>query len=349
MKNLLYICLSVFIFLACQQENKQATSSRTYTNWQGKTMGTGYQVQFFDPDQQVNKYQIDSLLNHLDKGSLSTYSPNSTISQFNQDSSLQFCLDKNTDVHFIFNVLLSKIISENTQGAYDPTVMPLVNYWGFGYMERKKSQKDSTQVEQLMSLVGIQKVDTMTTDEQFCLLKKSPKTQLDFSAIAKGYACDQVALMLRQFGIQDFYIEVGGELLLSGKNASGTNWVIGVNTPNMDSKKSDIFARLQLSDVAVASSGNYRNYYQQDGKIISHTINPKSGFPIRNEILSATILSPNAAEADAYATAAMVMGWKKFLQLANESIDIDCYLIYSNDQGQMLDTLSEGARKYLLP
>ena len=166
------------------------------------------------------------------------------------------------------------------------------------------------------------------------IIKKDPRITLDFSAIAKGYGADCIAKMFEEKGIQNYMIEIGGEIVCKGNNPKGEPWKIGINKPIEESiPTQEIQNILTIRNCAMATSGNYRNYYMKDGKKIAHTINPKTGFPIQTEILSSTVLAPSCATADAYATSFMVMGLEKTKEIVDSNPEIEAYIIYANENG----------------
>ena len=190
--------------------------------------------------------------------------------------------------------------------------MPLVNHWGFGYSGRNKVTKiDSGAVHDILESVGLEHILVEKFGKKRVLTKLNPEVELDFSAVAKGYALDIIGNWLVGNGCERFLIDIGGEMLARGMNGNNSPWVVGINTPDSNADISEIMAKVPLENVACATSGNYRNFYELDGKIIGHTINPKTGFPEINNLLSVSILAPTCAEADAFATACLAMGHRR--------------------------------------
>jgi len=294
----------------------------------GETMGTTYSVKYL-ADHQITQSEIDDLLVQINQ-SLSTYIPESTISKINQASS-ENCSEISLDDFFIDNFKLSKTIYEATEGYFNPALMPLVNYWGFGYGEKTSTAIDTNEVYRLLSLCNFGDVKFLQTH----LTKKNNAQQLDFSAIAKGYGVDQIAALLNYKNINNYLIEIGGELRASGKNAKHEHWRIGIDKPQKDLSKRTLKAILPLKNQSVATSGNYRNYRKLGAQEYGHIINPKTGFPEEKEIISATIIAQSCALADAYATACMVMGFKKAKQLVEQNPDLTGYFIYKNKLGEI--------------
>ncbi len=340
-----FICLTS---ISCSPNQKASQASAEFLDLRGKTMGTTYHIQYRDEKNRDLSTQIDSILHILDKEQLSTYSKESSISQVNNHENERIDLNVQEDFHFVQNLLKSAMVHEWSRGNFDPTVLPLVNYWGFGTEKRNSNEKDSIEVMELQKKVGFYKLKIDKKPDSISITRPAG-VKLDFSAIAKGYSAREIGIYLKYLGINDIYVEIGGELFLSGKSPKNENWRIGVNIPSVDANQNDIYQVLSVTDNCVASSGNYRNYYIQNGRILSHTINPKTGFPERNSLLSATVIGPDGAVTDAMATAAMVMGWRPFLQLIEKKKDYECYLIYSTPDGKMLNISSAGASKYLLP
>lgn len=277
-------------------------------------------------------YQSDSslqtsIINTLQQvdASLSMFNPLSTISLINRNES--------NKVDSLFEVVFTQAqqISQATDGAFDVTVAPLVNAWGFGF--KNGSMPDSTQVDSLRQIVGWQGVSL----EDGKIIKSDPRMVLDFSAIAKGFGVDQVAHLFRQHGITNFMIEIGGEIVVGGNNPKGENWSIGVNKPVDDSLSinHEIETILQLTDCAMATSGNYRNYYiSAEGKKLAHTIDPATGYPVQHSILSSTVLAPTCAMADAFATSFMVMGLDKAKSVLDKHPELQAYFIYTDSEGK---------------
>lgn len=295
----------------------------------GSIFGTVYHLTYQAPVDYG--WQVDSLLNELD-ASLSPFNPASTISRINDNSLTQ--VDERLERVFT----LAKEVWNSTDGAFDITVAPLVNAWGFGFQQAQ--EVDSALVDSLMRFVGFGKVN-LTTEGN--IEKDDPRLMLDCAAIAKGYAVDEVADWLWTRGVENYMVEIGGELRLSGHNPQGTDWRIGVSNPHeADSTEAPLQNVLTLTNTAVATSGNYRNFIEKNGRKFAHTIDPHSGYPIQRDILSATVLAGTCAEADAYATAFMVSGLEASMQILEQQTQLKAYIIYADSNGQMLTWASEG-------
>ena len=256
--------------------------------------------------------------------SLSPFNKESIITAINENKPVQL------DSMFLDVYQLAMKVSEDTDGAFDITVAPLVNAWGFGF--KNGIQPSRQQVDSLLQMVGYQKVKL----ENGQIQKKDPRTMLDCSAIAKGYGSDVVAKFLRRRGIKNFMIEIGGEVVTSGLNPDRLPWKVGVTKPSDDSLNTshELQTILNVTDKAMATSGNYRNFYYKGGKKYAHTIDPKTGYPVQHNILSATVIAKSCAEADAYATSFMVMGLEKAQKVMERHPELMAYIIYSDQNGE---------------
>ena len=256
--------------------------------------------------------------------SLSPFNENSIITAVNQNKAVQL------DSMFLDVYNLAVQISDETDGAFDITVAPLVNAWGFGF--KNSALPSSYQVDSLRQIVGYQKVSL----ENGHIKKKDPRIMLDCSAIAKGYGCDVIAKFLRSRGVRNFMVEIGGEIVTSGLNPERLPWKVGVTKPSDDSLSTshELQTVLNVTDMAMATSGNYRNFYYKGGKKYAHTIDPKTGFPVQHNILSATVIAKSCAEADAYATSFMVMGLEKAQKVMERRPELMAYIIYSDQNGE---------------
>ncbi|MCF8238457.1 MAG: FAD:protein FMN transferase [Saprospiraceae bacterium] len=340
----LAILLVLGIVLVGCKRSETTSPAETYLKIKGETMGTYYQVTYQDALQRDLKAGIDSLLIALNQ-EVSTYIETSVISRFNQSTSGLEVDD--ADRHFVINLLKSREIYRLSGGAFDPTVMPLVNYWGFGYSEKHQIETvDSQEVAHLQSLVDLSAITGVDTLGPGFLAKPRPDIQLDFSALAKGYGVDLVGLYLRSLGVTNFLVDIGGEALASGVSPRGTAWRIGINVPAEEAALNALYTSLDVSDKALATSGNYRNLYEVDGVKYSHTINPKTGYPERRRLLSASIMAADCMTADALATTCMVLGLDKAKELIGSLSGVDAYLIFSAEDGRMTDWASPGMSSY---
>ncbi len=326
MKNTIFLfCFLIIILTACNNEPKN--SQPNYQSFEGKTMGTYYRITYADSLNRDFAKEIDQLLIDINN-EVSTYIPTSTISQFNQTERELNITDK---IHFIRNLQGALKVNHQSNGVFDPTVMPLVNYWGFGYTEKKPvTQVDSVKIDSLIQLVGADKIQLEQSENQTVLKKLKPRVQIDFSGIATGYALDTIGRFLEYKGVKNYLADIGGEQRARGVNAKGKIWMIGINIPSETAAKTDILTTVELKDWTISTSGNYRNFYEVNGVKYSHTINPKTGFPERNTLLSATVFATECIDADAWATAFMVMGIDKAFASAEQNPDVEAYFIYSD-------------------
>ena len=238
---------------------------------------------------------------------------------------------------------LAEKISGETNGAFDITVAPMVNAWGFGFKTGNPPTKPT--IDSLRAIVGFHKV---ALKDGF-VSKENPNTMLDCSAIAKGYGTDIVARYLKKKGIQNFMVEIGGEIVVSGNSEKQVPWRIGINKPTDDSLNTnqELQDVVNVSDIAMATSGNYRNFYYKNGKKYAHTIDPKTGYPVQHNILSATVLAKNCATADAYATSFMVMGLDGAKKVLEKHPELCAYLIYADNKGSNKIWYSPSMKKML--
>ncbi|PHN05768.1 FAD:protein FMN transferase [Flavilitoribacter nigricans] len=329
-----YSLLFVFIFglLACNSGGQELEEVQIL---RGETMGTYYQVSYVGSQQPFLQEEIDSLLRAIN-AEVSTYEPNSVISRFNK-SARGIALGEAP--HFWINLEIARSVFNVTDGAFDATVMPLVNFWGFGFTEDRQGREvDTVEVNRIRSLVGFDQV-RMEGDS---LLKEKPEIQLDFSACAKGYGVDEVGRLLEKRSLGRYLVDIGGESRARGVKPGGSIWRVGINMPDEDASVNEIITAFPLENRSVATSGNYRNWYEVDGVKYSHTINPRSGFPERTELLSASVFHRDCAVADAYATSCMVLGVEKALSLAESNPAIEIYLIFSRPDGSMETRYTSG-------
>ena len=265
------------------------------------------------------QHEIEAELMKVD-GEFSMFNTESTVARLNSGDTTVVRSDMFQEV-----LSLAKTVNRETDGAFDITVAPLVNAWGFGFKHEQMPTPE--QVDSLM---------------QIC-------HQMDFSAIAKGYGCDVVARLLSKHGISNYMVEIGGEVVVSGNNPNGEPWHIGISKPVDDSLSVDgeFNAILQITDKAMATSGNYRNFYYQGGRKYAHTIDPRTGYPVQHSLLSATVLAADCATADAYATSFMVLGLDGARKVLERHPELMAYLIYSDEQGQMATWSSPALAEYM--
>lgn len=318
--------ISVFcllFFTSCKQKQ--------YIHNQGFIFGTEYHITYYSSKDFQN--DIDDELKKFDK-SLSMFNPESTLSKINKSGTDS--IDLSGDHWARYCIQKSIEISKLTNGAFDITVEPLVNAWGFGF---EKSHDVTPQyIDSIRKFVGY----GLITLKGNKLVKSDPRTKLDCSAVAKGYACDVVGDLLRKNGINDFLVEIGGEMTLSGKNPQGTGWHIGINKPDDDSTSTDMECDqvLTLTDKGVATSGNYRRFYVKNGKRYAHTIDPQTGYPVQHSLLSATVVAKDCITADALATSFMVMGLEESMKMVESLPDVEALFIYNDGTGNKVMSTS---------
>ena len=299
----------------------------------GAALGTSYSLIYLSKTELDLQKEIDSVFKAINK-SMSTYLSDSDISRINKGDTTLI-----VDEMFQEVFRISKEINHKTNGYFDPTVGPLVDAWGFGPGE--KIAMDSTKVDSLLQLVGIDKVRIM---ENGTVRKTVPNISLDFNAVAKGYAIDRLALLMEKKGIQNYLLEVGGELVAKGENQlKGKRWVVGIDDPEMEVHR-ELKKLIYLKDRALASSGNYRKFRvdEQTGKRYVHTVDPKTGFTKNGNTLAATVLAKSCAEADAYATAFMVMDLDQSLKLLSKDRTLDGYIIFVDENGKTQEFMTDG-------
>lgn len=287
----------------------------------GFVFGTVYNITY-ESDKDLQK-EIEAELQKVDN-SLSPFNPTSVISKINRNENVE------VDDMFAEVFSLAEKISAETDGAFDITVAPMVNAWGFGF--KTGNMPDSRQLDSLRAIVGFHKVAL----ENGRVVKKNRRTMLDYSAIAKGYGCDVVARFLQGKGIKNYMVEIGGEIVTCGVNDQRMPWKIGVTKPTDDSLSvnEELQTVLNVTNKAMATSGNYRNFYYKNGKKYAHTIDPKTGCPVQHNILSATVLADDCATADAYATSFMVLGLDKAKKVLEKHPELMAYFIYSDKNGK---------------
>lgn len=297
MRRLLFFACSLLLLVSCAQKEYRQNSNFVF--------GTIYNITY-QSDKDLQQ-EIEAELMKVD-GEFSMFNPQSTVARINSG-------DSTVERSEMFNEIyqLAQTVSKETDGAFDITVAPLVNAWGFGFKHEQLPTPE--QVDSLLQL----------------------RNQMDFSAIAKGYGCDVVARLLESHGIHNYMVEIGGEVVVSGKNAKGDDWHIGITKPTEDSLnvEGEMQTVLSITDHAMATSGNYRNFYYQGGRKYAHTIDPRTGYPVQHSLLSATVLAENCATADAYATSFMVLGVEGAKAVLARHPELMAYLIYTDEKGQL--------------
>lgn len=327
-KRLVVWLLAVFFVLVGCSDSEKAQ----LVGFDGSTMGTSYSLRWVAVDErQVAeiKQAVEKNLSLINQ-QMSTYIPESEISRFNALNSIEMPVS----AELASLVKRSQSISEQTGGAFDITVGPLVNLWGFGPDGRVISAPNVDKIASIRSRVGYQKLRVSQNPPS---LSKLSNLQIDLSAIAKGYAVDQLAALLVTKGITNYLVEIGGEIKLSGIKPNGESWRIAIEAPlNSDRVAQQV---LPISNIAMATSGDYRNYFEENGVRYSHTINPLTGAPIKHALVSVTVLHQNCADADALATALMVMGGKKGVEFAKRH-DLAAYFLIKAQEGAEFESVA---------
>ena len=323
----LFIGLLLLSLTACNQGE--------YFEESGSVFHTIYHIKY-QHDKPLTK-AIDEEFQRFNL-SLNPFNEHSTIAKVNQN--------KEVEVDEWFTEVFNKAqeISGKSNGTFDITCAPFVNLWGFGFS--KMDSVTPQMIDSIKTFVGYKKVKL----EGKKIIKQDSRILLNCSSIAKGYACDVIARLLEKEGIENYMVEIGGEVTMKGVNPKGEGWRIGINKPESETNgtQNDIEEIVQLNKKGgVATSGNYRNFYVKDGKKYAHTIDPSTGYPAEQNILSATIVANDCMTADAYATTFMVLGLEKAKELAKSVPEIEYFVIYSNEQGQHRVAYSKGMIEYL--
>jgi thiamine biosynthesis lipoprotein len=323
------VILGSLLFL-CACSAKPSNEKLSYEKISGSTMGTDYHITFAMPAntsvEAIQQAITERLL--LINQSMSTYIPESEIGRFNR-SAVGETLTVSQD--FVSVLTLAQQVYKDSDGAFDPSIAPLVNLWGFGpqlSVENFKQQPAADKIAQMLAQINF--LSLQQSGKQGELLSKTQAISLDFSAIAKGYAVDELALLLDAAGSSNYMVEIGGELKTRGVNPSAKAWRIAIQRP--DNIRGESYSVLVLREASVATSGDYRNYFEIEGKRYSHTINPQTGYPVEHKLSSVTVIADNVALADAYATALMVLGEDAGFALA-QGLQLAVYMIYHDGEG----------------
>lgn len=346
MKSYYWLLAVLFtsIFTNCSQttetqENSTAGTNLTKVAFAGYAQGTTYSITYFSRNNINYQKEVDSILKAFDM-SLSTYKDQSIISRINRN-------DTSATADDFFRAVFNKSleISNLTGGAFDFTVAPVVNAWGFGFTE--KTEVDARIIDSLLRYVDYRKVQLLRNGK---VKKEIPNIQLNVNAIAQGYSVDVIADFLEERGIIHYLVEIGGEVKARGYKPGQQLWRIGIDKPleNSTAQNRELQVILELKNMALATSGNYRQFYEEDGIKYSHTIDPKTGYPVEHNLLSATVIAHDCMTADALATAFMVMGLEKSMNFIEEHPEYKGYFISSDSEGQYKITYSEGVEELIV-
>lgn len=289
---------------------------------EGFAQGTTYHITYLDENERFFKKEIDSILHDFDL-SVSTYEPKSVISKINSNEK-GVVLDN----YFITCFKKAKEVWKNTKGTFDPTVYPLVNAWGFG--PGKKQKIEPKRIDSILKFVGFNLIELKNNK----IYKKDPRVSLDFNAFAQGYSVDVISEFLNSKGIASYIVEIGGEVFAKGKMSNGSDWLIGIEKPIDNKMYGNLtIMNIKLDGLAIATSGNYRKFIIENGVKYAHHIDPKTGYPTKNNLLSASIISKQCITSDANATGILVMGLEKAKLFLQNHKELQALLIYSDESG----------------
>lgn len=303
----------------------------------GQAQGTTYLISYYHENKKVDQSQIDSILLVIDD-SMSLYKRNSLISNINESTQ-----GGELDFHFLQVMKKAFQINEETDGIFDVTVAPLVAAWGFS-SEKIKRLPDSSQITQILPFVGMENIQLNGS----YLRKLKPEVKIDLNGIAQGYTVDLIADFLMANGIKNFLVEIGGELRVEGKKPNGENFYIGIEGPNSSiDNKATIKHVAIIKGKALTTSGSYRKYIQYGTDRLTHIINPKTGYPVHSDILSVTVFANDALSADGYDNALLSMGIKNAFNFLNKHPYLEAYFVYKNEEGSIVDTMSNGFKDIL--
>lgn len=336
MKNLIIKSSILLIVALCIFLYTKINVRGEYLMISGLAQGTTYNITFESGKKKVTREDIDSLLKDFDM-SLSAYEDSSLISRINRNEEALIADSKLTSV---FNKSVE--IFNRTGGAFDITVAPVVNALGFGPGDTIAF--DSLKIDSLARYIGMEKVKL----EGSRLIKENPNIKLDMNAIAQGYSVDIVCDLLNSRGIRNYLVEIGGEVRAKGRNSRNEVWRVGIDKPvENNTPGSDLQAIVNLDNKAMATSGNYRRFFEKEGVKYVHTINPETGYPVLSNLLSATVIAKDCMTADAYATAFMVMGLERSLEFLEDNTFLDVYFIYGGSDGSFQVKMTPGMSRYL--
>lgn len=323
--------LSILLFVKC---GSNADLKEVKIN--GMAQGTYYAITYFDDQERNLQPEIDSFFKAFDR-SASVYLASSIISKVNNNDP-----EVELDDTFITIFDAAQKVSERTAGAFDITTLPLTNAWGFGFTDPMKL--DSATVDSLLQYVNYRNV-SITNDR---VNKSNPAIKVDFNAIAQGYSADLIGKILEKKGIENYLVDVGGEVIAKGRKTDKSSWKVGIEKPAQDGDETrNIDVIINLENKALATSGNYRRFFLKDGIKYSHTIDPSTGFPVSHTLLSASVLAADCMTADAFATAFMVMGVEKSKAFLASNPDLGAHFIYTNQEGKYETWTSEGLEKLI--
>ena len=327
MRKYIFI-ISTLLLFSCKEQPKK-------TNYSGITQGSYFSITYYDESGRTFESEFDSIFDAVEN-SVSLWDENSIIRKVNRNE------DVVVDKVFRDNFEWAKKASEFSDGAFDATIGPLVAAWGFHY--KKEMEMTPAMVDSIRQLVDFKKIEIIDNK----VVKAKPNMTLDFNAVAQGYTADLIGTFLEEKGVTNYLVDVGGEIMARGGKPNGENWIIGIEKPseNYDSER-NVQLKITLKDKGIVTSGNYRKYIEKDGVRYSHSIDPKTGYPVPQNLLSATVIADNAAWADCLASICMIVGKDKALQMLEDNADIEGYLIFADEDGTIKTTSTSGFKEYI--
>lgn len=330
----LYVILLFLVVVSCSHVDE---TTQNFQRINGEAQGTTYSLVLDTTGNiQVSKSTLDSIFTRIDS-SLSAWQPNSVISSFNSSDSMNI-----SDAHFLNVFYRSLEINQLTNGAFNAQIEPLVKAWGFGNNGKKPEAKFNP--DSLLEIVNRPILKSVDSTAEAIIFKKTNGQTIDVNGIAQGYTVDVVYDFFKHLGMENFLIEVGGEVRAAGANEEGQSWKVGIDKPISDLSQRELEDIAEISNRALATSGSYRKFYELDGKKYSHTIDPATGYPVDHNLLSASVIASNCTNADAFATAFMVMGKDRTLNFikAHPDLELEVYLIYGKENGELGTTRTKG-------
>jgi len=329
-RSALVMCMAL-VCIACQPQKELKIA--------GKTMGTTYHIKvvvgLFTSADKLQK-QVDQRLAEINE-SMSTYDPTSEISRFNAIASISESFAPSDDFNNVLQVAAE--LHRLTEGAWDGTLDPLINLWGFGRKGTSDRVPQEDEIERALAHVGF---DHIRRDPSGNIAKADPAVTLDLASIAKGYGTDAVARLLGDQGVAHFLVEIGGEVYARGHRQDGNPWQVGINRPEREAGIAEVYKVVPLRNQAMATSGDYRIFFQVGEHFYSHILDPRTGWPVTNGVVSTTVVAANCTVADGLATALMVMGPEKGLELVNRMDSAECLIVTRSPEGNLIDHASDG-------
>jgi len=329
-KNMYKLCrIHIILWLVF---SNIGVSAQDMISISGEAQGTTYHIKYLDAENRNFKKQVDSVLNDFDK-CLSLYRPDSELSEFNRSHALKF------QSPYFYQVLKkSKEVYEATNGIFDPTVMPLVEAYGFG--AKKIKNPEEVNADSLLKLVGFHHIQFDSVSAS----KDMEGVKLDFNGIAQGYSVDVIAKFLKDHGVKQFIVEIGGEILCKGNKNDGNPWITGIENPL---KKGSLQSKVQLLDRAMTTAGNYRNHFEKNGQVFNHIVNPKTGSMEQTSLLSVTVFAKDAITADGYDTAFFIMGLDETKRFISKRKDLDVVMLYTDSDGKLHSYASDAIKPFI--